>query len=206
MASPPEKPKKYEERLMSAFDFDEHDLAANQSGHLSQKQIIQLQSARNREIYRLALPAIVSLLIALGFFRYTASVIAFLVVVAVAITMMLAINVPKLRRWRADLLGGDILAAEGRIELSLNTRQRKAEYFLRVGGVWLTINKAKFLALKNGDPYRVYYTRCAKRILAVEWLRENDDNLLDVDSDTVENALLDTEAIVRSEKPKHQSQ
>jgi hypothetical protein len=201
VASPAEKPKKYEERLMSTFAFDEDDLAANQAGHLSQKQAIRLKSARNSEIYRLVLPAFVSLLIALGFFRYTASIIVFLTVVAIAILMMLAINGPKLYRWRADLLEEAILSAEGRIYLSLDTRRKKVGYFLRLGGVWLSIDKAKFLALKNGDPYRIYYTRRTKHILAVEWLRDGDDNLIEVASSDDENLFLEV-----TEKPKRQAQ
>ncbi len=36
------KPKKYEEHLMDALGFDEDDLAANQSGALTQRQMLTL--------------------------------------------------------------------------------------------------------------------------------------------------------------------
>ena len=43
------------------------------------------------------------------------------------------------------------------------------------------VSKQVFLAFKNGDPYRVYYAPNSKRIVAAEWLRGEDNLLLDVD-------------------------
>ncbi len=84
---------------------------------------------------------------------------------------------------RALKLGADLrderpAEVEGRIDLSMNAAQYAASYFLRVGKARFPLKKQPFFALKNGDPYRIYYTRRSKRILSVEWLRENDDNLL----------------------------
>lgn len=71
-----------------------------------------------------------------------------------------------------------VALAEGRVDLSLNALQNTAEYFLRVENMRFTIKQNAFLTFKNGDPYRIYYAPHSKKILSVEWLRE-DDNLID---------------------------
>ena len=43
-----EKPKKYEDRLMAALDFDEDDLDANQAGHFSAAQRAQFAAKQRR--------------------------------------------------------------------------------------------------------------------------------------------------------------
>ena len=81
-------------------------------------------------------------------------------------------------RWLIeDLRENRILAAEGRVDLSI---QGDYDYFLLVEKQRFRLRKKDtFLTFKNGDPYRIYYTPRSRQILSVEWLRENDDNLLD---------------------------
>lgn len=57
MNKAPDKVKKYEDRIMDVFAFDENDLEANQAGHLSQQQMVRLKKARNRAISTFALLA-----------------------------------------------------------------------------------------------------------------------------------------------------
>lgn len=198
----PEKAKKYEERLAAAFGYDDADLDANHEGRLSPSQVVGLKAARNEELFRLALLAITSVLIALGFYWYTAHIAAPLAVLAIAGGLLLALEGPKLRRLRHDLREAAVLAAEGRIDLALDARQNKVEYFLRVEGIRFPISKSNLLALKNGDPYRIYYTPRTKRIVAVEWLRDGNDDFVEHARDMGEQEALNSEFAPPDEKPK----
>lgn len=194
------KPKKYEERLMSAFAFDDDDLEANAAGKLTRRQIARL----NREQLSYGLGGAFVLLLGIVTVTFVAGAVNFAMMTLPVLVILIAVIAffmglsgwiwLRSRRLSADLLNLWVAEIEGRIELSVRAAQNAATYYLRIGdgedSVRFTVKQAAFLALKNGDPYHIYYTRHSKRILSVEWLRENDDNLLPV-TESVTNGETD---------------
>ncbi|MBK8029121.1 MAG: hypothetical protein IPK17_06325 [Chloroflexi bacterium] len=47
-------------------------------------------------------------------------------------------------------------------------------YFVWLDGRKFKVQHDGFLAFKNGDPYRLYYTPHSHTILSAEWLRDDD--------------------------------
>jgi hypothetical protein len=177
-----EKPKKYEERLMESIGFDEDDLEANRAGHFTQKQIDKFAAAQkktlNAAIFFTLLIGAVLVFLALGVSLSITALRPLLIIATLPLSLIFAALIFHIHRLRTDVHDDDIGSVEGRIDLSLQPVQNTANYFLRVEGVRLHIGKNAFLAFKNGDPYCIYYSRRAKKLLSAEWLRDNDDNLL----------------------------
>lgn len=183
------KPKKYEERLMEALAFDEDDLAANQAGEFSSRQVARL----NREQFSTGLGGalvlvfgiiIVSLVMgAVNFALMTLPILVILIAISAFFLGLSAVIWLRSRKLYADLVDRWVAEIEGRVDLSVRAGQNAASYYLRVGdgedSVRFTVKQRAFLAFKNGDPYRIYYARRSQRLLSAEWLRENDDNLLE---------------------------
>ncbi len=183
MSKTPEKPKKYAERLMAAFNFDEDDLEANQGGYLSQRQINRLKAVRNRSLSTFVLLALLFaflafFIVAAGF--HPPTILPSVVTAFVVILAVYSISGTKPGAIIRDLSDNQAAVSEGRVDLLLSNAQYGSEYFLRVENVRFTVTQNAFLAFKNGDPYRIYYTPRSRKILSVEWLRE-DANLLDED-------------------------
>lgn len=197
-----EKPKKYEERLMIAFAFDEDDLEANRSGYLSQDQFIRLKKSQNGTLLTLAIVSFVTLILFPVFFAWSLNVaIALLALVAALgiVGFVYALNIHNLRN---DLRENEVCSAEGRIEISDKHEQNGIKYFLRVDKRRFSIKKEKYFALKNGDPYRIYYTPHTKRITSVEWLREGNDDFMEDARGEDESEALNIEFAPPDEKPK----
>lgn len=180
-----EKPKKYEDRLMEALAFDEGDVEANRAGYFSEAQKARLNRDRRSQalgemfLLVLSLVGIVLVLGAVNLAYLTPPILAVLVGIGAFFLGLAALIWARSSRTRADLRENRVAEAEGRVDLVVNSGQYAANYFLRVGDIRFTVKQNAFLAFKNGDPYRIYYTPRSKRILSVEWLRENDDNLLE---------------------------
>lgn len=176
-----EKPKKYEDLLMDALAFDEDDVAANRTGHFSNGQHARLRSQWNTEVSLAVLFTLVPIVLLAALLLTThlpaATVIPVIALFTPLVVLLFAAFMVKALRLRADLRDDQVLSAEGRISLQL-------EYFLNVGDKRFPLKERAFLAFKNGDPYRVYYSQRSKRLLSVEWLRENDDNLLETPPDS----------------------
>ncbi|MFN8565797.1 MAG: hypothetical protein U0703_30125, partial [Anaerolineae bacterium] len=84
-------------------------------------------------------------------------------------------------RLRSDVNEDQVMSTEGRVDLSMRGRSsNNVECTIRVGDMRFRVKQQVFLAMKNGDPYRLYFSRRSKRLLSAEWLRENDDNLLEM--------------------------
>jgi hypothetical protein len=79
----------------------------------------------------------------------------------------------KVRPLSADLRENKVASVEGRAELSLERKGGGINYTLAVGALRFPIGKNAFLSFKNRDPYCVYYAPHSRRILSVEWLRND---------------------------------
>lgn len=179
-----EKPKKYEDVLRSAFRFDAQDLEANQAGKLTDWQRNRLRADVRRSSALLAVFAFGGLflsgLMTLMWSSAPQATMSRLVVplIVIAVTsLILVFYWARSQRTAADLNTQAVSVAEGRVLLKASSGQ-SGEYAVRIGDVQFPLKQHEFLAFKNGDPYRVYYTSRSKRILSVEWLRDSDDNLL----------------------------
>lgn len=166
-ANPETKHKpKYEalERLMICFDFTPEDIVANAQGHFSQRQRQHLQFQQRQRLtfvislsvavligHLIRLPSVISLVLSFGLYILGGSV---------------------LMQWfkqRIDFDNEPVIETEGRIELFLNTRP----YRLFIDQLDFPLTQWQFLALKNYDPYRIYWIPKTRKILSVEWLRDN---------------------------------
>jgi hypothetical protein len=161
-----QKPLKYEEMLEDAFAFDVDSLRHNAQGQLSHHQRMKLKSRfQNNSI--LLFFAVMAFIAALTLIRVGA--VAYIVMlISLVGGGVLALQSLRLT---SDLNANDIETIEGRIHLDVQSGgQNSVVYQLQIGDMKFTLNKKKFLALKNGDPYRIYYLPSSKRILSVEWL------------------------------------
>ncbi len=179
-----EKPKKYEDLLMSAFHFEEQDLEANQAGKFTDWQRNRLRGDSRRSSALLALFAFGGLFLA-GLMTLIWSsapneamsrLVVPLIMIAVT-SLILVFYWARSRRTAADLNAPVVSVVEGRVLLKASDGQF-GDYAARIGDVEFALKPQEFFAFKNGDPYRVYYTSRSKRILSLEWLRDADDNLL----------------------------
>lgn len=197
-----EKPKKYEERLMIAFAFDEDDLEANEKGYLSQDQFGQLQAKYKKSILELLLLSFFALVLSPLIFSAISTLIMSLVVSVAVLAVLGFALVPNIYRLRKDLNENRVLVSEGRIELSDKHEQDGIRYFLYVNQIRFPISKKRHSALKNWDPYLVYYTPHTKRIMSVEWLRDGNDNFVGDGKGEDESEALNTAFAPPDEKPK----
>ncbi len=180
------KVKKYGDVLMSAFHFQQRDLEANQQGQLTDWQMHRLKSARTASASVLALvlmAGVVGIAVGLGIWWSTPSPDAvFPLLVVLAMLAVFFIPYWFRNRWAsADLHQRQVSVVEGRVSLSARSGSGRAStYRAQVEGERFTLRLNEMLALKNGDPYRIYYTARSHHVLSVEWLREDaDDNLID---------------------------
>ncbi len=167
------KAQKYEDALREAFEYDEGALEANAKGRLTKMQAARLASGiRARAVALLIFVAIGVLVVILGrgMLRAPIGIVLYLVLVLGSIYM----SATALREWAkgvADARRGGIDSVEGRVQLDVGANPRKkGELSMTVGDQTFFIRKEMFLALKNGDPYRVYYLRRTRMIASVEWL------------------------------------
>ena len=184
-----EKVTKYERHLMDAIGFDAGDLAMNQAGTFSETQRRKLENWRIFWTLGLAAAVIVGagmsalLFLAILFAPQSVAlkIAAGLVAIILACVVLYAFCWFKRADYLDDLDECIVYAAEGRIHLILDEGRNNARYLVGVGSLTFVVGKPTFLAFKNGDPYRIYYAPNSKRIVAAEWLRGEDNLLLDVD-------------------------
>lgn len=192
------KPKKYEERLMDALAFDEDDLDANAAGHFSEAQREDFAAEQRRlALFIAGDTLIVAAWLILtrfgGFIGATLPLVLIVLPILLALVLSYAI---RLYRLYADVREDQPQNAEGRVELSMHGKSgagSTVDCTIRVSDAKFPLKEEAFLAFKNGDPYRIYYASRSKKLLSVEWLRENDDSLLPV-TDFVTNGEADEDA------------
>ena len=156
-----EKPKrKYEDILMDAIGFTEDELELNRVGQLSKDQWRILYLRQNIWLIAIILVGFVLLALWLG--------ISFSIPHVIAITGILYCA-NKWLMFHNDLRQPRAISMEGRISLDV---YGKGSYTLAVENERFIVNKNIFLAFKNGDPYRIYYTPYTKHLLSAEWLRD----------------------------------
>ncbi len=177
------KPKKYEDHLMSAFACDEGDIETNKAGYLSRRQHDRLRRQRQQATSIWTLVVLLELLgfafiLPMAFTGYPIQLITSPLFFMVLIGLLGVYFGYRAYNYGADLNENRVDSVEGTIDLTVSAAQYTVAYLMTIDTLRFTLTKAQYSALKNGDPYRVYYTRYSKKVLAVEWLRDGEDNLL----------------------------
>ncbi|HVU13990.1 MAG TPA: hypothetical protein VHD90_22080 [Phototrophicaceae bacterium] len=178
-----DKPKQYEDQIKSVFGYEASDLETNEAGSISRHQHDRL---RRERIQATSIWTLIALLELLGLmFAIPLLVTSFplSLVVSPLFLMLAGLIVAGYYVRRADHLGADMnenraASVEGPVELGTGGTPNGTFYSMIVEMQRFSLKRSEFLALKNGDPYRVYYTPRSNKILAVEWLRDGEDNLI----------------------------
>jgi hypothetical protein len=192
------KLKKYEDVLMTALQFRESDLAANEAGELSPTQIRKLQWRRSMAIIGALVLTAIFAFILLSFVRFAAfrgasPLLAIGFVIVVGILAFITYQAVSLTN---DLRDG-VSVVEGRVQLDMNRGEQTSRFYVKIDNIRFRVRKAVFLAFKNGDPYRIYYAPRSKLILSVEWLRD-DDPFIGDDGEVMYGGSGETETVRRN--------
>jgi hypothetical protein len=165
--------------LMQGVGFTQDDLEANREGRMTGGQRIRLMNLQKGRIPWSALlkgPALVVILSLGGALitrsEYPNPFLGLLVTGGIYFGFMFLIWLSEYRRmshFRHDLADNQISEVEGRIQLLA-----KNTYAASMEGIRFSLEKPAFLAFKNGDPYRLYYTPRSKTLLSAEWLQDNE--------------------------------
>jgi hypothetical protein len=188
-----QKPLKYKEILEDAFEFDADALKHNANGEFSRVQRKQLETATETNLILLGI-GVIGIILSLVFTAFFPTLALIVMLLALVIGAALVIRWWTLRK---DLFENRIESIEGRIHLDVaGSSQSAPTYLVQIGDKKFTLDKKKFLALKNGDPYRFYYLPTAERILSLEWLYsdESRDPAIDENLQDSANELVDDES------------
>lgn len=166
------KAVKYEEILEGAFGFNDYTVEYNGRGEYSEGQRIYFaQRVRLNRV--LAVLFALSNFVALfwlansNLYRHEIAIFFLVVFLVNLFAVMLERRAYKMQE---NLKDNQLEVVEGRVQLGLSTTQHGTTYEMQIGDTKFNIHGKQFFALKNGDPYRVYYMPATKQILSVEWL------------------------------------
>ncbi|MCK6579259.1 MAG: hypothetical protein L6Q98_14280 [Anaerolineae bacterium] len=166
-----EKPKKYEDLLMAALDFDDADLTANMEGDWSERQIARMR-ARRRLLAFGALLLLVSAPLFMFLFSAIGGSVGLVLTVLTGLILIAGLMAAVYSASQvARDLRGPVAEVEGRVALDTRAKNNKTIYYVKLGRVRFSVKKEEFLTFKNRDPYRLYYAPGQKTILSAEWLR-----------------------------------
>jgi hypothetical protein len=171
-----------QDTFATQLGFTSEDLAANQSGSLTESQRERLRRLQRLEfisgvilgpIFILLPIAIVvaAIYLILRYFQVDLSWLWLILLVGVIVNI--ARFVPNgLKRWRAVEadLAGPVATAAGRASVKTSKVRRATAYRLTVGGAEFDVPESIANAFKSGAPYRIYYTPEATILLSAERL------------------------------------
>jgi hypothetical protein len=167
----------HQQALVDAFGFDHDDLKANQAGMFSERQLKRL--ATDRLINLLGVVHSISILLASPVVSLAIGLPAFCAI-GVIVASIAGVGIYacfKQYRWlQDDVQNQEVTSAQGSIESIIPLRKSSVVYF-RINDVSFKSAYWETDEFKPNERYRIYYAPRSKRILSVEWLRD-DDNLL----------------------------
>ncbi len=90
--------------------------------------------------------------------------------------LLISMTRNRLRRVRTDLDAGEVCAASGPVKLDIQASgETDVKCTLKVSDLTFDISKQVMLALRDGEPYRVYYLPNTKRILSAELVEPQEE-------------------------------
>lgn len=148
-----------------AFSYSSDDLAGNLYGDLSPKQRFNFQWVVFKNILLYGLLAGVMALIAL-----VLATIDTTMTVVMGLGSLLAIGglVNKVHQAWQDTYQNELMQIEGTIRMGKIPTE--SSYKLRIEGLEFKITDQQFLALENGQRYRIYYMPASKHIVSINKL------------------------------------
>ncbi|RMF77726.1 MAG: hypothetical protein D6737_16835 [Chloroflexi bacterium] len=159
--------------LPDTLEFDDSDLAHNQEGRISARQIEHLKRTRSR-LARIRVVMIVGLMILtaafLSFGRQNDTLVLQLLGVTTSILNAVVVGL-LLRGWLrfgADLEDGRVESIDGEVTHTIRVVGRSASYILHIAGEEMNVPKEVFLAFEESASYRVYRARHSKVLLSAE--------------------------------------
>lgn len=183
--------------LMTAFEFDEHDLAANRLGQLTDAQRDALRSTQGERgavwwgIY-LTLGAFAATLCGVLLLK-GASTQEWLLLLSIVIPTALLISLLHFGRGRIErheLHQGQITSLTG----TATTHVEINQMVLRVGNKSFGVSPGQAKAIEDGQSYTVYYLRRSNVIVAIEPVGESNGvveaETLVIDPTQVESRVL----------------
>lgn len=170
----PEKAEKEKvknsDRPYSSTSLLEHDLEANREGLLSDRQIAELKTRRNRVVSMLPVNFLIDG--ALVIFFVSARAIPFAVFFGLQSILSIVVAIYRRKQIQADIQDGHVESVQGHIRLGFAFWSKYD--CLRIGRLNFSLLHHNMLNFKNGEPYVVYYSPRTKWLLTSEWLREGD--------------------------------
>ena len=167
---------KFTNPLMAALKFDEDDLAVNRAGNVSEGQYRRLRNQRDALLWPFAgLLVIGGVGGVIGFARVDpdSGLVIWIIFVIVAVGFVGTVLFLTWINLAKDLGGGYVAAIEGRVQLDVKGKGNIIRYTVGIDYQFFPVDKATFLAFKNGDPYRIYFAPNTKTILSAEWLYDS---------------------------------
>lgn len=153
--------------LWSAFGFSEDDLVANRSGQMTKEQRRKLfKQLHNTVLIFIGLILLILFVFSLGqaptddqrcFKGILIAVVSYLGV-HTALNLLIDIY-----RESVDKVCGFVA-----LDAHAQYRSFRVQYQLRVREVYFALNKAQFLAIRNGELYCIYYAPKSRCILSME--------------------------------------
>ncbi|HEX2623451.1 MAG TPA: hypothetical protein VHL11_24990 [Phototrophicaceae bacterium] len=166
------------ELLSQVFQFDESDLEANREGKLTQQQLTRITSERYRNILWIGMVILAGLIVlflleVIPIFSLAAEYTPFVMIgFGVLVSYRQFMLLLKLSR---DSRERQINSVEGVIQLAVGGKDQTTDS-LKIQDETFKLNRRQFFALKNHEPYTIYYLSNSRLIVSIEWLR--DDNLM----------------------------
>jgi hypothetical protein len=165
---------KYEDVLMKAIGFNEEALELNRQGKLSVPQLDAVKWHRDLNGCGLVI-VILGFIVVFRLFGGVISSFTGCMVGLIAGGLCISTLYSVFNEWyktNQDVNKSRIEIIEGYMTIDVKQEGNKTVYcVVSIEGIEFIVKKKVFLAFKNGEPYRIYYTPNTKRILSVEWLR-----------------------------------
>lgn len=166
--------------LAAQFNFTPDDLAANQTGILSERQRNLLIQKETSDTLYVTLLVIVMLLI--GVFGLAAFTIPFMhanfEVCGLSLYLLIPLNsallahAQSIRRIGRDLRTQEIAQTEGLAEIIVKNSLTRRQYTLEVDSVRFSISVEQAQCFRADERYCIYYTPAAEIILSAELLTD----------------------------------
>ena len=163
-----------DKRLRKAFEFTPDDLAANRAGKLTENQITKLQDWQHLNSVFHFVGGLFAIPLVMLFGSSISSELS--ITVGILVICLLAIAgsaYASIQRYRKDIIGSIAESACGLVELDVGWSKYSDNFTLEIDSFRSSVDRQQFLALKNGNPYCVYYSPRTKRILSIEVYDKN---------------------------------
>ncbi len=161
--------------LMTALNFTQEDLVANQQGQLSTTQADRLKSIRQRNTLIGAVIFFVIVIVATTFiFIGQQNQNTILSAMGGLLTVLNAVMMGGIgrsyMRTSADLREGGIEVLEGELERVVRQGRQQNNYLIRIAQADIYVPQDVFLHFKHENNYRIYRTRLSGVLLSAESL------------------------------------